>query len=111
MKQHGWPIHNSATYLRFFAQQRRHYRCHARKVYVELWPNGDLLDCLDRSGPIANVRHTSLAQLLARPSIRRLRAMPTDCCVCNNANVIDCSNVWSLRPESLLALLRLYLAH
>ncbi|MFQ6048537.1 MAG: hypothetical protein ACE5K7_04160, partial [Phycisphaerae bacterium] len=110
MKQQGWPINNSAAYLRFFALGRRRYRCHARKVYVELRPNGDLVDCLNRSQPVANVRRVGLAELLARPSVTRLRTMPVDCCLCNNANVIDCSNIWSLRAESVLALLKLYLA-
>jgi MoaA/NifB/PqqE/SkfB family radical SAM enzyme len=108
MKRAGWPINNSATYLRFIAQGRTHYRCHARKVYIELRPNGDLVDCLDRSRPVANVRQRRLRDLLADPAIRRLRMMPTVCHVCRNANVIDCSNVWSLRPEPLLSLLKLY---
>jgi MoaA/NifB/PqqE/SkfB family radical SAM enzyme len=109
MKRAGWPVNNSATYLRFIAQGRTHYRCHARKVYIEMRPNGDFVDCLDRSRPAANVRQRRLRDLLADPAIRRLRMMPTDCHVCRNANVVDCSNVWSLRPEPLLSLLRLYM--
>ena len=108
MKRQGWPIQNSAAYLRFIAQGRTAYRCHARKVYIELRPNGDLLDCLDRSRPVANVRQQRLRHLLAQAEIHRLRMQPTECHVCSNANVIDCSNVWSLRPEPLLSLLRLY---
>ena len=108
MKRQGWPILNSATYLRFIAQGRTAYRCHARKVYIELRPNGDLLDCLNRSRPVANVRRQRLSDLLAQPAMRRLRMQPTECHVCRNANVIDCSNVWSLQPEPLLSLLRLY---
>jgi MoaA/NifB/PqqE/SkfB family radical SAM enzyme len=108
MKRQGWPILNSATYLRFIAEGGTTYRCHARKVYIELRPNGDLMDCLDRSRPVANVRQQRLGHLLKQPEIHRLRMQPTDCHVCRNANVIDCSNVWSLRPEPLLSLLRLY---
>ncbi len=108
MKRHGWPIQNSATYLRFIAQGRTAYRCHARKVYIELRPNGDLVDCLNRSSPVANVRRQRLSHLLAQPAMHRLRMQPTECHVCRNANVVDCSNVWSLKPEPLLSLLRLY---
>jgi MoaA/NifB/PqqE/SkfB family radical SAM enzyme len=108
MKRQGWPILNSAAYLRFIARGRTAYRCHARKVYVELRPNGDLLDCLNRSRPVANVRRQRLGELLAQPAIHRLRMQPSKCHVCRNANVIDCSNVWSLQPEPLLSLLRLY---
>ena len=71
-------------------------------------PNGDLMDCLNRSRAVANVRQQRLGDLLAQPAIHRLRMQPTECHVCRNANVVDCSNVWSLKPEPLLSLLRLY---
>ncbi|HUW82094.1 MAG TPA: hypothetical protein VMZ31_04760 [Phycisphaerae bacterium] len=108
MKQEGWPVANSAGYLRFIAAGYRRYRCHARKVYIELWPNGDLMDCLDRSRPLANLRQVGLTELLGRFDVTRLRAAPVRCCVCRNANVIDCSRVWSLRLDSALSLLKLY---
>jgi MoaA/NifB/PqqE/SkfB family radical SAM enzyme len=108
-KRAGWPILNSHNYLGTFIGGREHYTCHARKVAIELRPNGDLMDCLDRSQPVANVRTTSLASLLRRPEIRRRRMAPTLCQVCKNANVIDCSYVWQLRPESILSLVRAHL--
>lgn len=67
------------------------------------------MDCLDRSQPVANVRTTSLASLLRRPDIHRRRLARTACQVCSNANVIDCSYVWQLRPESILSLVRAHL--
>jgi MoaA/NifB/PqqE/SkfB family radical SAM enzyme len=108
-KRAGWPILNSQNYLGTFIGGRKRYTCHARKVAIELRPNGDLMDCLDRSRPVANVRTTSLLSLLRRPEIRRRRMAGTLCQVCNNANVIDCSYLWQLRPESILSLVRAHL--
>ena len=105
----GWPICNSENYLRTFIGGRKPYTCQARKVALELRPNGDLMDCLDRSRPVANVRTTSLLSLLRQPEVFRRRMAPTTCQVCNNANVIDCSYLWQLRPESILSLVRVHL--
>lgn len=104
LKGRGYPIANSYTYLRGFVGGKHKYRCHARKLCLELRPNGDVMDCLNRFRPVANVREVSLRDLLGRPEIRRLRLADVDCHFCNNANVIDTSNVWALRPESLYAL-------
>ena len=106
LKSRGYPISNSYTYLRTFINGKRPYCCHARKVCIELRPNGDVIDCLDRFHPIANVTHVSLRDLLARPDVRHGRLRNVDCCVCNNADVIDTSYIWSLRPESVFSLLR-----
>jgi MoaA/NifB/PqqE/SkfB family radical SAM enzyme len=110
MKTRGFPIHNSYTHLRTFINGKRPYRCHARKVYLQLRPNGDLVDCLDRSRPVANIREQTLAELLARPDIRRRRLANIDCHVCNNANVIDTSHIWELHPESILSLISSHLS-
>jgi len=64
------------------------------------------MDCLDRFRPVANVRETPLAEVLCRREIRRLRLKDVGCHFCNNANVIETSNVWALRPESVCALIR-----
>jgi MoaA/NifB/PqqE/SkfB family radical SAM enzyme len=111
LKTAGYPIANSIPYLRTFSHGKQPYRCHARKVCLQLWPNGDLVDCLDRGRAVANVRESSLPELLGRPEIRKLRLMPVDCHSCNNANVIDTSYVWELRMESIVALIRAHVSH
>lgn len=108
LKGRGYPILNSYSYLRTFINGKRPYRCHARKLCVELRPNGDLIDCMDRFCPVANVRGAPLDEILARPDIRRRRLREVRCNACNNADVIDTSYIWELRPESVLALLRAY---
>ncbi len=108
-KRAGDPICNSETFLRQFIPRKQPYQCHARKVCIEMWPNGELRDCLDRSCPVADLRRERLSDVLARPEIRRRRLATVDCCVCNNANVIDTSNVWALRRESIYSLLQRYL--
>ncbi len=109
LKARGYPISNSDNYLRTFTNGKRPYRCHARKLCLQLRPNGDLVDCLDRFCPVANVREVPLGELLARPGIRRRRLMEVNCHLCNNANVIDTSYLWELRPESVLSLVRVQL--
>ncbi len=110
LKARGYPICNSYTHLRGFIGGKRPYRCHARKVCIELRPNGDLMDCLDRFRPVANVRDVRLRDLLARPEIRRRRLRQVDCHACNNANVIDTSHIWEFQLESILSLFRVYLS-
>lgn len=110
LKTAGYPIANSHPYLRTFSHGKQPYRCHARKVCLQLWPNGDLVDCLHRDRPVANARRTPLPELLDRPEIRRLRLMPVDCHSCNNANVIDTSYIWELRAESIVSLVRAHVA-
>lgn len=104
LKGRGYPVANSYTYLRGFVGGKQRYRCHARKLCLELRANGDLMDCLDRFRPVANVRETPLVSVLGRPEIRRLRLRNVRCQFCNNANVIDTSHVWALRPESVYSL-------
>jgi MoaA/NifB/PqqE/SkfB family radical SAM enzyme len=106
LKARRHPIANSYTYLRGFVGGKHHYRCHARKLCLELRPNGDLMDCLDRYRPVANLRQTSLPEVLSRPEIRRLRLKNVRCDFCNNANVIDTSHLWALHPESIYSLVR-----
>lgn len=104
LKGRRYPVANSYTYLRGFVGGKQKYRCHARKLCLELRPNGDLMDCLNRFEPVANVRRIPLFELLRRPEIRHLRLKDVDCCFCNNANVIDTSNLWAGRLESLYSL-------
>lgn len=106
LKGRGYPIANSYTYLRGFIGGKQKYRCHARKLCLQLRPDGDLVDCLDRSRPVANVRTTRLTELLSRPDVRRRRLENVACHFCNNANVIDTSHLWELRPESVYSLVR-----
>jgi len=109
LKAAGYPVANSYPYLRTFSHGKQPYRCHARKVCLQLWPNGDLVDCLSRGRAVVNVLKSPLPEVLSRPEIRKLRLMPVDCHSCNNANVIDTSYVWELRIESILSLIRAHL--
>jgi len=108
LKRRGYPVNNSFAYLRTFIPRKRPYICHARKVYVHVNPNGDIENCLHREQPIANVRERPLSEILRDSQYKRLSFAPTACHVCNNADVIDCSYIWQLKPESLLTYLRLY---
>jgi len=108
LKKQGYPINNSFAYLRTFIPRKKPYTCHARKVYVRVNPNGDIENCIQREKPIANIREKPLWEILPGREYKRQSFAPTRCHVCNNADVIDCSYIWQLKPESLLAYIRLY---
>jgi MoaA/NifB/PqqE/SkfB family radical SAM enzyme len=110
LKKNGFPINNSIGYLQTFIPKKKAYVCHTRKVCVHVNPNGDLVDCLHKDKPVANVRDKPFAEVLRDREYTRIRLAPTRCHVCNNADVIDCSYIWRLRPESLMACFRLYVA-
>jgi hypothetical protein len=58
-------------------------------------------------GKYGSVREQSLRDILRRPDVRR-RRRPTRCAICNNADVIDASNVYLLHPGPLLQYVRMY---
>jgi MoaA/NifB/PqqE/SkfB family radical SAM enzyme len=110
LKRQGYPINNSLSYLRTFIPKKKPYTCHARKVYLHVSPSGDIENCLRREKPFGNVRERPLRDILRDTEYRRQTLAPTRCHVCNNADVIDCSYIWQLKPDSLFAYLRLYLS-
>jgi len=109
LKRRGLPINNSAEYLRTFIGGKTPYVCFSPVLCVAVASNGDVYGCFMPGGEFGSLRERSLPEILRMPHVRRLRR-PQRCSICNNADVIDASNVWALHPESLLAYLRVYLA-
>lgn len=109
-KRDGYPILNTYDYFNTFVAGKKPYRCHFPKIFLEVYPDGSVLDCVRVDKPVGNVRQTPLEQILKRP---RIQGMIDDgerwCHVHNNADRIDTSNTWELRPQSVATGLRFML--
>lgn len=107
LKRRGLPINNSASYLRTFIGGKEPYTCASPVLCVTVASNGDVYACFAPGGRFGSIRERPLPEILRLPHVRRMRR-PRRCSICNNADVIDASHVWNLRPDSLLEYLRLY---
>ena len=109
-KKEGFPLLNTYNYFEKFTEGKKSYRCHFPKIFLEVYPDGSILDCVRVDKPVGNVRDTPLKELLERP---RIKGMIDDgqkwCHVHNNADRIDASNTWELHRESLLTGTRFFL--
>lgn len=112
MKKTHPEILNTDAYFEHFMEGRRSYRCHFPKMFLEIYPDGSVLDCVNADKPLGNVRDTPLRTLLRHP---RIQGMIEDgenwCDVHNNADRIDASLMWELRPESVMIGARFLLSH
>lgn len=101
-KAEGFPILNTNDYFQKFVHGKQAYRCHFPKMFLEVYPDGSVLDCVRVDQPIGNVRRSSLKRILSHP---RIQGMIDDgerwCHVHNNADRIDVSNTWELHRESV----------
>lgn len=105
-KQAGAPIVNSERYFRYFAEGRPGYACHFPKLAMSVDGRGYVEDCLDLDTPIANIRDSSLAEIMALPRFRQLRADAERCSSCSSPTMVDLSHVWedpsiALRPGGI----------
>jgi len=100
LKRSGLPINNSQEYLRTFIDGKKPYLCCSPVLCVTVGTNGDVYGCFMPGGKFGSVREQSLRDIMRRP---------TRCAICNNADVIDASNVYLLRPGPLLQYVRMYI--
>ncbi len=105
-KRAGDPLLNTRRYFHAFTAGKPPYRCHFPKIFLEIYPDGSVLDCVRVDRPIGNVAEQPLREILQHPRIQgMIRDGERWCCVHNNADRVDTSNLWDLRPESLASLL------
>jgi len=107
LKRRGEPINNSAKYFRTFIGGKKPYVCCSPVLCVTVASNGDVFGCFMPGGKFGSVREHSLHEILRLPHVRRMRR-PQRCSVCNNADIIDASNVYRLHLGALLQYLRIY---
>lgn len=101
-QQTGGPIINTTNYFKQFIDGKKGYKCHFPKMFLEIYSNGDIVDCININNPLGNVKEESLEKLLRHP---RIKGMIKDgeqwCYVHNNADRIDTSNFWNINLEIL----------
>ncbi|MFX1376377.1 MAG: radical SAM/SPASM domain-containing protein [Promethearchaeota archaeon] len=93
-KKNGSHILNSEMYLKHFIRSKKPYRCHARKVFMYINPNGDIEDCLRLDKPIANLREISVKEAMDLPRFQQYLKDTENCDSCNSPTMIDTSYVW-----------------
>ncbi|MCC6527646.1 MAG: radical SAM protein [Polyangiaceae bacterium] len=101
-KRAGEPIVNSERYFDYFAAGQAGYTCHFPKLAMSVDGRGNVEDCLDLTRPIANIREMPLADIMALPRFRALRADAERCHSCSSPTMVDLSMVWE-NPALALA--------
>ncbi len=106
-KKKGYPLLNTEKYFRSFLAGKRQYRCHFPKMFLEVYPDGSVIDCVNIDRPIGNVKDMSLKEILRHPRIKGMMADGEKWCnEHNNADRIDSSLTWELHPPALYNLLK-----
>ncbi len=93
-KRNNSHILNSEMYLKHFIGGKKTYRCHARKVFMFVNSNGDIEDCLRLDRPIANLRETSVKEVMNLTRFQQYLKEAENCDSCNSPTMIDTSYAW-----------------
>ena len=101
LRQQGFPVRDSDSYLARLGPKAGAYRCHFKKVCLRVEPNGDILDCAADGIPLANVRTVGLRSLLQRPAFRDFQRRAEACHQCRDASPIEVSHIWEGRVEAI----------
>jgi len=94
-KKEGSKILNSEMYLNHFIGGKKQYRCHTKKVFMFVNYNGDIENCLQLDKPIANLRQTSVSEVLRLPKFVKFTKESERCDTCNSPTMIDTSYLWN----------------
>ena len=93
-KKSGSKILNSEMYLNHFIGGKKHYICHTKKIFMFVNYNGDIENCLQLDKPIANLRQTSVMEVLKLPEFAKFTKECEKCYSCNSPTMIDTSYLW-----------------
>ncbi len=93
-KKNGSHVLNSEMYLKHFIGGKKSYRCHAKKVFMYVFSNGDVEDCLQLDKPIANLRQISVKEAMNVERFQQFFKDTEKCDTCNSPTMIDCSYIW-----------------
>jgi len=107
LKKQGYKINNSYNYLNTFAGGKKKFKCNVRKFAIQIYPNGDIINCIARDKPVANLKNISLKDLFYMEKIKNLRFSDVNCSICNNPDIIDSSYIWDLKLESIWSYIKL----
>ncbi|PJB43023.1 MAG: hypothetical protein CO108_10690 [Deltaproteobacteria bacterium CG_4_9_14_3_um_filter_63_12] len=100
-KRSGAPVVNSDLYFQYFVDGRKGYHCHFPKLAMMIDGRGNVEDCLQLNTPIANIRNTSVKDILQLQRFRELRKAAESCSTCSSPTMVDMSHVWE-NPRLML---------
>jgi MoaA/NifB/PqqE/SkfB family radical SAM enzyme len=108
LKTQGYPVLATRPYLDLLARDPdvHDYVCRAPRALLTVEADGAIRDCLRSDQPLAGVRELrasgqALSRVLALPRRRELVAQATSCTKCNNADIVELSWLWDMRPSML----------
>jgi MoaA/NifB/PqqE/SkfB family radical SAM enzyme len=108
LKSAGYPILATRPYLELLARDPdvHDYVCRAPHALVTVEADGAIRDCLRSDRPLASVRELRaarqrLTRVFSLPRRRELVAQATSCTKCNNADIVELSWLWDMRPAML----------
>jgi MoaA/NifB/PqqE/SkfB family radical SAM enzyme len=109
LKNKGYPINNSRTYLHRYLLNMTPYVCRVPFVYVTVTPEGNVTNCFNHDRPYGNVRTSPFDEIMKKWDRREAANITKGCWQCNNPDVVDTSYIWELRPEPSWNLLKTFL--
>ena len=108
LKSAGYPILATRAYLGLLARDPdvRDYVCRAPHALLTIESDGAVRDCRRSDRPLALVSDLrasgrSLRDVLALPRRRALVGEASTCTKCSNADIVELSWLWDLRPAML----------
>jgi MoaA/NifB/PqqE/SkfB family radical SAM enzyme len=114
LKDDGLPILATRAWLDLLERDPalNGYRCRAPHSLLTVLPDGAVEDCRRRDRPLADVAalraaRRPLSDVFGLPRRRELLREAARCTVCTNADVIELSWLWDLRPAMLRKVLDL----
>jgi MoaA/NifB/PqqE/SkfB family radical SAM enzyme len=108
LKNRGYPINNSHTYLRRYLLNMEPYVCRAPFVSVTVTPEGNVTNCFRRDRPYGNVRTTPFAEIMKSWDRREAAEATKGCWECNNPDIVDTSYIWEMRREPSWNMLKIF---
>ena len=94
-KKAGYRIGNSFEYLNNFVKKKK-YTCHAPKVYITVYANGNTGLCLNKNW--GNVKSKSFKEIFTSNEFKKFCKRVEKCNICDVSCVIETSIAYSLNP-------------
>jgi MoaA/NifB/PqqE/SkfB family radical SAM enzyme len=103
LKERGYPIINSNSFLARMQHLPLVYHCHWPKFIVPIEANGDVVDCMHWGRePVDNVRNKPLREILRNPRLRQLAGPVGEAChQCRSVHRFELSEIYEGRMEPL----------
>jgi MoaA/NifB/PqqE/SkfB family radical SAM enzyme len=103
LKKNGYPVLNSYAYLDHRIQGKA-FRCHYKKIFLRVEPDGEILDCTKDRTPLAHVRDYDLEAFFRSGKFREFLQKAENCNRCTDSGVIESSLLWALNWQALRSL-------